>query len=201
MDALDQLTKISLIKKIAVLVVVAVLLAIGYWTVYYGDLSDELDNLKNKHSDILKQKEDALRRKSTYDKDRHRRDELKKSYAQQLRALPSDAEMSSFLNSLNSQAELVGLELQAVKPEKEAAAQYYARIPVKLKLRGNFLQMAKFFYLIGNVDRIINIENISFRVDAIDESGIQLSADVLATTFRSIEGDAAKAKQKKKGKA
>ncbi len=199
MNALEQLNKITLIKKILVLLAVLVLFGLGYWYLYHSKLTEELEDLENQQTQLLQQKQDALRRKSTYDRDRHRRDELKKSYAQQLRALPSEAEMSSFLNSLSSQAELVGLELQSVKPKQEEAAQYYARIPVELKLEGSFLQMAKFFYLVANVDRIINIENISFKASASDDSGIVLTASVLATTFRSVEGSDSDKKKKAKG--
>jgi type IV pilus assembly protein PilO len=197
MSGLEQLTKISLPKKIAVLLIVILLVGAVYWFQFYGGLSEELDQLMQHHTQLMRQRDDALRRKSTYDNDLHRRDELKKNHAQQLRALPSDAEMSSFLASLNTQAELVGLELKSVKPRKEEAAQYYARIPVSLILKGNYLQLAKFFYLVGNVDRIINIENISFKVDGFDESGVQLLAEVMATTFRSVEGESAKKSGKK----
>ncbi|MDJ0761981.1 MAG: type 4a pilus biogenesis protein PilO [Myxococcota bacterium] len=198
MSSLEQLTKIALPKKLAVLAVVLGLIAAVYWFQFYSELSNELSSLESQYADLERRRDDAIRRKSTYDKDRHYRDELKKTYAQQLRALPTESEMSSFLASLNTQAELVGLELKSVKPQKEEAAQYYARIPVRLMLKGNFLQLAKFFYLIGNVDRIINIENISLKPDGMDDSGIQLVAEVLATTFRSVErDDAAKPKAKK----
>ncbi|MCP4676730.1 MAG: type 4a pilus biogenesis protein PilO [Deltaproteobacteria bacterium] len=195
MNALEQLTKISLVKKILLLVVIVMLFSAGYYFLYYEEQNSKLSALEGEFVSLERQKQDATRRASTYDKDRHRRDELKKSYAQQLRALPADAEMSSFLNSLNTQAELVGLELQSVKPEKEEPSQYYARIPVKLRLTGSFLQLAKFFYLVGNVDRIINIENISLKVKEIETTGVSLEVDVLATTFRSV-----KTKSDKKGK-
>jgi type IV pilus assembly protein PilO len=186
MNILEMITKISLVKKLAVLGVFVALAGGLYWYLFYSVLSDEIDGLKNQYVQLERQKQDAIRRKSTYDKDRHRRDELKKTYAQQMRALPAESEMSSFLNNLNSQAELVGLELQSVKPQRESASQYYARIPVSLDLEGNYLQLAKFFYLVGNLDRIINIENISFRVGSVDESGIKLKVQVMATTFRSV---------------
>ena len=202
MNVLEQLTKLSLVKKILLLSGVVVLISAGYYFLYYEEQNNKLDELEKEYVSLERQKQDANRRKSTYDKDRHRRDELKKSYAQQLRALPTDAEMSSFLNSLNTQAELVGLELQSVKPQKEEPSQYYARIPVKLQLKGSFLQLAKFFYLVGNVDRIINIENISLKVKEIDTTGVELEVDVLATTFRSVESKGkADKKGKKQGKA
>jgi type IV pilus assembly protein PilO len=198
---LEAITKISLVKKLGGLVLVVILMGAGYYFLFYQDLSTRLEGLHAENVRLQKQKADATRRKDTYDRDRHRRDELRKSYAQQLRALPQDAEMSSFLNSLNAQAELVGLEIQSVKPLNEQAAQYYARIPVQLRLKGNYLQLAKFFYLVGNVDRIINIENITFKVDELDESGVQLDANVLATTFRALESSkTAKAPAGKKAK-
>ena len=116
--------------------------------------------------------------------------------------LPPNSEMASFLNNLNAQAELVGLEILAVKPLDEEPARYYARIPVQLKLRGSFHQMSKFFFLVGNLDRIINIEDINLGDGEMDESGIVLTAEVLATTFRSVQPrDSEKNdKKKKKGK-
>ncbi len=196
---LEQLTKISLSRKIVVLAVIVVLVGLAYWWFWYSPLSEQLDSLKNEYAALQTQKRDAERRKSTYDKDRHKRDELKKSYGQQLKALPADSEMSSFLNNLNAQAELVGLELLSVTPKREEAAEHYARIPVALKLKGNFHQLAKFFYLVGNLDRIINIENISLTLGKTDGVSILLEAKVLATTFRSV-GKKPSVGKKKKGK-
>jgi len=184
---MDQLIKLSVKKKVAVLVILVLLVGIVFWFFFHSPLREELAGLKNSNAILQQQKADANRRKATYEKDRAKRDELKKTITQQLRALPSEAEMSSFLNSLNTQAELVGLEIVSVKPQREEISKYYAKIPVQLELTGTFHQLAKFFYLVGNLDRIINIENISFKLKTIEESGAVLSANVLATTFRSIQ--------------
>lgn len=186
MNFLDQLTKIPLTKKLVLVGLVVILIGGGYWYLYYQPLMDELSALQSQQVQLQQEKKDAQQRKATYDRDRRKRDELKKNFANQLRALPPVAEMSSFLNNLNAQAELVGLEIRSVKPLEEEPADYYARIPVQLKLRGGFQQLAKFFYLVGSLDRIINIEDISLSLDKIEESGAILNAEVLATTFRSI---------------
>jgi type IV pilus assembly protein PilO len=192
MSALDQVIKLSLKKKLAILVGVWVLVGAGFWFVYYAPLNEELATLQENHTSLQRERNDVNKRKATYEKDRQRRDELKKSYGQQLRALPSDTEMSSLVNSLNAHAELVGLEIESVKPRKEEAAQYYARIPVQLHLKGTYYQLAKFFYLVGNLDRIINIENISLKLSGFEESSAILSAEVLATTFRSVQKEGKK---------
>ncbi len=93
----------------------------------------------------------------------------------------------------------MGLEILSVKPKKEEPAKYYARIPVELKLTGTFHQLAKFFYLVGNLDRIINIENISFEITGYEELSAILTANVLATTFRAVT-ETEKVEEKSKGK-
>lgn len=187
MAVLEQITKIPLAKKLAVLILLVLMVGVGYWFVYYMPVQEELSSLRGQQRRLENEFKDAQRRKATYMQDQRRRDELRKTYAQQLRALPADTEMSSFLNSLNTQAELVGLEIVSVKPMPEETSEYYARIPVSLRLNGSYHQLAKFFYLVGNLERVINIENIQLKTTTVEESGTLLSANVLATTFRSTQ--------------
>lgn len=187
MGMMDTLNKTPLAKKVALLVLVVLVFASGFWFFYYQPVLEEFDDLKSNHERLKKKLTDAERRKKTYDDDRARRDELKKASGLQLQVLPADTEIASFLNNLNTQADLVGLEILSVKPLEEQAAEYYARIPVRLQLRGSFHQLAKFFFLVGSVDRIINIENIQFKNTVVDESGVVMVAEVLATTFRSVD--------------
>jgi type IV pilus assembly protein PilO len=103
--------------------------------------------------------------------------------------------MSSFLESLNNHAELAGLEIALVQPMDEEGVGFYAKIPVELRLRGRYHELAKFFYNVGRLERVINFENISLTLDRergreatdTEEGDIILGARVLATTFRSLE--------------
>ena len=201
MNIYEQLTKLSVKKKALVLLLLVVVIGAGFWFVYLSPMRSELEGLRSKHDSLIGERKNINQRKATYEKDRKRRDELKKSYGQQLRALPSETEMSSFLNSLNAQAEAVGLEIISVKPKKEEKAKYYARIPVQLSLVGSYHQLAKFFYLVGSLDRIINIEDISLQLKTVVDSSPLIGADVKATTFRAISSEEGKGKKKeKKGK-
>ncbi len=186
MGVIDQITKVPLKRKILVLVAVTVVLAAAFWFFYYSPMQTEYSELQETYGRLQRERDDAVRRKATYDKDRKKRDDMKQAYGQQLRALPSEAEISSFLESLNTEAELVGLEIRSVKPRKEEPSKYYSRIPVELSLTGTYHQLAKFFYLVGNLDRIINIENISLQFSRFEESNAILTANVLATTFRAV---------------
>jgi len=197
MSALETLTKTPLPKKIFFLALLMLVLGAAFWFTVYSPITEEYSAAKTKHANLVKKLADAEERKRTYDQDRQRRDEMQKVSTKQFQALPPETEMSSFLASLNAQADVVGLEILSVKPLQEEAAEYYARIPVQLELQGSFHQLAKFFFLIGSLDRIINVENINLRVATLDQSGAILRAGVLATTFRSIQPGTGKKKGKK----
>ena len=187
MSALETLTKTPLPKKIFFLVLIMLLLGAAFWFSIYSPITDEYSEAKTRHDTLKRKLADAEERKRTYDQDRQRRDEMLKVSTKQFQALPPETEMSSLVASLNAQADVVGLEILSIKPLQEEAAEYYARIPVQLELQGTFHQLAKFFFLIGSLDRIINVENINLRTQSLDQTGSMLRAGVLATTFRSIQ--------------
>lgn len=184
---LDQFIKMPVGKKVFILGLVVVVIGLAFWYTQISPAQEELKSLTSQYSRLETKLREVKKRKKTYDEDRKRRDDLEIASVKQRQILPSQTEMASFLNNINSMADLTGLEIVSVKPEPEAPADYYARIPVKLELKGSFHQLAKFFYQIGKLDRIINVENINIDRPTIDESGAVVSASALATTFRSLE--------------
>ncbi|MBN2341796.1 MAG: type 4a pilus biogenesis protein PilO [Deltaproteobacteria bacterium] len=184
---LDQFLKMPIAKKILVLGVVVVLVGLVFWQFYYSPSLDELQGVKKAHTQMQSKLAEAQARKKTYDEDVQRMEDLKIASVKQRQMLPVESEMASFLNNLNSVAELTGLEILSVTPMAEAPEKYYATIPVKLELEGSFLQLSKFFYQVGKLDRIINIVNISFDKPKISENGAVMKASVRAVTFRSLD--------------
>src|SRR5690606_9259443 len=112
--------------------------------------------------------------------------------AELMKVLPEDAEYHAFLSSVQTVANLVGVELVGWTPREEVPEQFYARVPMQLELRGKFHHLAKFFYNVGQSERIINMENISPKSPIVRDGEVYLSVSVLATAFHAIaEGPAA----------
>ena len=74
--------------------------------------------------------------------------------------LPMASEYPAFLSAIQNVANVSGVQLAAWSPSAEVAEQFYARVPMKLTLVGRYHQVAKFFYGVSQLDRIINLENI-----------------------------------------
>ena len=100
--------------------------------------------------------------------------------------LPEQAEMSAFLQDIDRIAELSGLSVQVVEPRPEEPQDLYVRLPVTLQLRGRYHQIAKFFYNVSNLERAINMENLVLAEPESENDEVQLSVNVLATTFRRV---------------
>ena len=108
-----------------------------------------------------------------------------------MKVLPTSAEIPSFLQSLHAQAELSGLNILAFEKDAETRQSFYATIPVKMAISGTYHQITKFFYSVGNLKRIVNIQDVLLDKPKKTDQGVRLEAKFVASTFRFIEPAAA----------
>lgn len=177
-----------------VLVVVAwviILLAVGagYFFVFYTPLDEERTAEVARRTDLQNQRRtaaDNLRRYNTDQAELARARQREESLRQ---VLPADPDIPGFMRSINALAEASGLQIALIRPVEERRSQYYARIPVELKVRGGYLALARFFHTISQLPRVINMENIKLKNPTVDPATreVHVEAEVQATTFRSVE--------------
>ena len=109
----------------------------------------------------------------------------------------------AFLSAVQSAANVSGVSLSAWTPREKVPEKYYAKVPMKVELTGKFLQIARFFYNVGQLDRIINMENISMTDPKVVDNEIVLKTEALATAFHVVEespDDASKKRPARGGK-
>ncbi len=183
----SPLEKLTLGRKLLILFLLIVLLAVGYYFVFHKNKSEELEQARQAHTRLVQEEKDWIAAKQNYMKDVEELNRKKERQREQARILPPDAEMSSFLNDLDNLAGLAGLDIKLIEPKSEQGAGFYAKIPVRLLLQGRFHQTTKFFFSISKLERIINIENIEFKNIELADTDVGVGTQVLATTFRSLE--------------
>ena len=179
--------KIGTGQKILILILIVVLVIVAYYMLFYRDKASQIESLKQENDALVLEEQDWVKRQKTYIQDVEDLNRRKERQREQIRILPPDAEMSSFLMDLDNLAGLAGLEIDLLEPQDEAGAGFYAKIPVTMQLQGKFHQILKFFSSIAKLERIINIENINFTDVKVEGTEVKIKADVQATTFRSLE--------------
>jgi len=110
--------------------------------------------------------------------------------------LPKASEIPSFIDSIHTQATLAGLEIVSFTPMPEQPQDVYARIPVAMEVAGSYHQIARFAKVVGELKRIVNIENLELGGPGVRDGVVQLHARFVAATFRFQERAAAPARKK-----
>ena len=100
--------------------------------------------------------------------------------------LPNEKNLEVLLKDISKVAKESGVEILSIEPQSEVLKEFYAEIPVQLKLTGGYTQMAIFFDKVSRLDRIVNISNLSVGSPKEEGDRIELSVSGLATTFRFV---------------
>ena len=182
----SNLSRLPGIAKFGIGVSVLGLAAIAYWVVFYGDMANKITAAEARELTLRKDLAAARNAEFKYQKDLEELAQRKQRQSELNKMLPKATEYPAFLSAVQSVANVTGVSLSAWSPQSEVKEKYYARIPMRLELDGRFHQIAKFFYGVGQVDRIINMENISLTSPTVKDEEIHVSVSALATAFRSL---------------
>lgn len=191
-ELLRKLHKLTLPKKVGVTLGAIALVALLDYQFFYGDTSTRITSAQAHQAELNDELASYRRRKGEYLGYRNELKQLQDEQRELLRALPKRAEIPTFLANIQEQAELAGLEVLSVDIGQEAPLDLYIKIPVKMEVRGSYHQISRFFRNVGELSRIVNIENLALAPDRDkvvpgDVQGAtppKLRAKFIAATFR-----------------
>jgi len=167
------------------------LLVAGYLVVW----SEQYDVLDGRRQEELKLKEEYVtKRRQTINLALYEQqlNEIDRSFGALLKQLPNKAEVESLLVEINQSGLGRGLSFELFKPGQEVLKEFYAELPVSVKLTGNYHDLGAFAEDIGRLPRIVTLNNVAI---APQKDG-SLSMEAIAKTFRYLDEEEV-AKQKK----
>jgi len=98
--------------------------------------------------------------------------------------LPETKEIPSLLSSISQSGQDAGLEFVLFEPKAEVKKDFYAEIPVSIKVTGSYHNIATFFDNVSRLYRIVNIQNIEMKSGKNDTS---LDTSCTAVTYKFVE--------------
>jgi type IV pilus assembly protein PilO len=185
--ATGAIRRLTAPMKLGVGVGAMVLLGAVYYFLFHVDITESLEQAKVQNTKLMKDLSDARLAEQANQKDLAELAEREQRQRELNKILPSSTEYPAFLSAVQSAANLSGVSLSAWTPRQEVPGQFYARVPMKVELSGRFHQIARFFYNVGQLDRIINMEDISITEPKAAGDDVVLRADALATAFHIME--------------
>ena len=181
-------------RAAALLGLVAVILLAGWWFVW----SDQLDALEARQQDELKLKEQFIAKKSqavNLDLYTQQLSEIDRSFGALLKQLPNKSEVEALLIEINQSGMGRGLQFDLFKPGQEIVKDFYAELPISVRLTGNYHDCGAFAGDISRLSRIVTLNNISIAVNSQAKDG-SLVMDAVTKTFRYLDDEELAAKKK-----
>lgn len=108
--------------------------------------------------------------------------------------LPSKAEMDALLSDINQAGLGRGLQFELFKPGQVVVKDYYAELPIEIKISGNYHDLGAFTSDIANLPRIVTLNNIS-----VEGTKGALTMNAVAKTFRYLDQEEIVAQRKAAG--
>ena len=182
-------------KAAAFVLIFVALQVAGYFIFWQG----QMEAIEKGRADVAKQKEVFLEKKRlavNLDAYKQQRAEIEQAFGALLKQLPNKSEMDALLIDINQAGLGRGLAFELFKPaEKENVTEFYAELPVNIKVTGNYHDLGAFASDVAKMPRIVLLTDL--KLDP-PKDGV-LSMEAVAKTYRYLDEEEV-AKQKKAAK-
>ena len=187
------------VKAVLIVIVAVAVLALGYFV----DIQAQQESLGRIISEEKNLKEDFELKQlkaSNLAGYKVQMAEMEDSFGAMIRQLPSKTEVEDLLVDISQTGLASGIEFQLFKPLAEKHIEFYAELPITLKMSGTYHQFGEFVSGIAALPRIVTLENISIEGGKNKGKGKTLTMNVTAKTYRYLDESEVSGKRKKRNK-
>jgi type IV pilus assembly protein PilO len=175
----------ALPKLLLLLALLAAILVAAYFLDWQGQL-EQLDAGRAQETQLKDQYKDKKRQAVNLDLYRQQLREIDSSFGALLKQLPNKSQMEALLVDINQAGLGRGLQFDLFRPaQQESVKEFYAELPITLKVVGNYHDMGAFASDIGELSRIVTLNDMALNV-AKDGT---LTMDATAKTFRYLDDE------------
>ncbi len=172
--------------------VVVVFVAVAMLGVYMFVIKTELPMLERvelEEQELRATFEERQTKTANFDAYRAQLAEIERSFGTMLRQLPGRTEVPNLLVDISQTGLGAGLEEKLFQPMGEIRREFYAELPIKIRLTGSFHELGDFVSGIAALPRIVTLHDIGIRPVTPDDFD-ELTLDVTAKTYRYLDEDA-----------
>jgi type IV pilus assembly protein PilO len=175
---------------------VTIIVVGALWVVWLSGEDEILTQARQKEVALREEYKTKLAKAINLDTLRKQREQVLQYVTQLEKQLPSKAEMDQLLSDINQAGLGRSLQFELFRPGQVAVKDYYAELPIAIKVTGRFHDMGAFAADVAHLSRIVTLNNITV-VPVRD--GAALSMDATAKTFRYLDKDEIAAQRKPAG--
>jgi len=185
MDQLiDRILKASLAAKAGGIAGAVILITVINFFLFVSPAADTIENQRSKISSLEQQLAEKQEIAQNLNERRREMEVLEQKLAEARAELPDTVDMDDLLGQLNDEGKKAGLVISSVEPGGESPAGFFAKVPIKMSVHGNYHEIAMFMQEVSQMRRIVNVSDIQLGTPSMVNQKVVLNSSFLATTFR-----------------
>jgi type IV pilus assembly protein PilO len=197
-----------MLPKIVTWAFVAVLMVVLGWFFLLSSAHDDLDGERSKEPALKSDYRNKLGQAVNLAELRKQKLQVEEYVTQLEKQLPGKAEMDALLSDINQAGLGRGLQFELFKPGQVVVKDYYAELPISIKVSGRYHDIGAFAGDIANLSRIVTLHNLNITSAAKDASGSNggagsgaLLMEATARTYRYLDPNEVEEIKQAKAKA
>jgi type IV pilus assembly protein PilO len=169
------------IKIVAILLVTALVWAGGYYFIM-KDKQAELETLE--HTEMQLKREFVTKQENAWNLAKYKAQlaEMRVTFSSMLKQLPRKNEVADLLIDISRTGLVNGLEFELFKPGAERPVDFYAEMPIDMKVTGTYHQFSGFVSDVASLPRIVILHDLSMA--RLSKAGDKMTMDISAKTYR-----------------
>ena len=175
-----------MLPKVLTWFLVAVAMIVLGWFTLLSTAHDELDAERAKEPGLKQDYRAKLGQAVNLAELRKQKLQVEEYVTQLEKQLPGKAEMDALLSDINQAGLGRGLQFELFRPGQVVVKDYYAELPITIRVSGRYHDMGAFAGDIANLSRIVTLHNLNISASPRDTSGT-LAMDATARTYRYLD--------------
>ncbi len=188
----------TLPKAVAWLGVAAAVVA-GGWFALLSSAHDELEAARAREPQLKADYRSRLAQAVNLAELRKQKQQVQEFVTQLEKQLPGKAEMDALLSDINQAGLGRGLQFELFRPGQVQVKEYYAELPIAIRVSGRYHDIGSFAADVANLSRIVTLHNLAITPMATRDSSGLLAMDATARTYRYL--DATEVAEQRKAQA
>ncbi len=167
----------------------AVAAALAAYFIAYQDQQPLLDQAKAKEEQLLETLRQKAGKAANLDAYKAQLKEMERSFGAMLRQLPNKTEVPNLLVDISQTGLAAGLDEKLFQPSQEVKRDFYAELPIKIRLTGSYHSIGAFVSGLAALPRIVTMHDV--QIEPVGGKGMsdQLQLDLTAKTYRYLDDD------------
>lgn len=182
------------VKAVLLIAVFVLILGAGYWFLWKPAM-EELDQAKAKETELRQVFLDKKKQAINLDLYKQQMVDIEKTFGTLLKQLPDKSQMDGLLTDINQAGLERGLEFELFKPGQEVQRDFYAEMPISIKVVGAYHNLGLFASDVSRLSRIVTLNNLTITSGGKGVKDNALVMEAVAKTYRYLDPSEVASKQ------